>query len=101
MFLLACLCLCYPIYAQCIEDSSVSVIGLDKQKIKNVNNFSSISFNIFLGSKNRLIEAVLLSTHNMFWLRNNKMNYFGTHYYLKSCIFYICFGFFCKKSFEK
>ena len=42
-----------------------------KEKCKIVNIFLSISFNIFLcAQKNRLIETVLLSTHNMFWLRN-------------------------------
>ena len=31
---------------------------------------------MFLGAqKNRLIKTVLLSTHNMFWLRNKKNNF--------------------------
>ena len=35
--------------------------------------FLSISLNMCFGcSKERLIETVLLSTHNMFWLRNKK-----------------------------
>ena len=25
--------------------------------------------------KNRLVETVLLSTHNMFWLRNKELNF--------------------------
>ena len=38
--------------------------------------FLSISLNMCVGcSKNRLLETVLLSTHNMFWL-SNKKNYF-------------------------
>ena len=35
--------------------------------------------------KNRLIETVLLSTHNMFWLGNKKTIFFGMHSYLKAC----------------
>ena len=41
---------------------------------KIVNIFLPIIFNIcFIAQKNRLIEKVLLSTHNMFWLRNKKI----------------------------
>ena len=43
-------------------------IGLDKQffQHKIVNFFLPIIFSIFLGAqKNRLIETVLLSTHNI------------------------------------
>ena len=41
-----------------------------------VNIFLPISFNICLGAqKNHLIETVLLSTHNMFWLRNKKISF--------------------------
>ena len=43
-------------------------IGLDKQNFerKILNNLLPISFNICLGAqKNRLIETVLLSTHNI------------------------------------
>ena len=43
---------------------------------KSVNIFLPISLNVCLGAqKNRLIETVLLSTHNMFWLRNKKINF--------------------------
>ena len=44
------------------------IIGLDKQNFqcKDVNIFLLISFNICLGAqKNRLIETVLLRTHNI------------------------------------
>ena len=54
--------------------------GLDKQKKiqhKIVNIFLPISFNICLGAqKNRLIETVLLSTHNIcFSLEIRKLNF--------------------------
>ena len=53
--------------------------GLDKQKFQHkiVNIFLPINFNICFGcSKNRLIETVLLSTHNIcFGLEIRKLNF--------------------------
>ena len=45
----------------------------------SVNIFLPIILAYVLGAqKNRLIETVLLSTHNMFWMRNKK-NIFLLH----------------------
>ena len=53
-----------------------NITGLDKQKFSIVNLFLPTNFNIVLGAKkNRLIETVLLSTHNMFWMRNKKISF--------------------------
>ena len=61
-----------------------------------MNNFLLISFTIFLGDqKNRLIDTVILSTHNIvFWLRNKKF-ISATHSYLKAWIlsFAFCYCF--------
>ena len=54
------------------------VTGFDKKKMhKKVLIFSyPLILTYVLGAqKNRLIETVLLSTHNMFWLRNKKNNF--------------------------
>ena len=53
---------------------------LTKKKCKIVNIFLSISFNIFFGSqKNRLIETVLLSTHNICFGWRIRNLFFGMH----------------------
>ena len=50
---------------------------LKKKKANNFNHFLSPKFKHVLGAqKNRLIETVLLSTHNIcFWLRNKKNSF--------------------------
>ena len=57
----------------------VKIIGLVKQFFllrKSVIIFLHINLAYVVGAqKNRLIGTVLLSTHNMFWLRNKKNNF--------------------------
>ena len=60
------------------HDLFVRHMGLVKQKkiAKILIFFLSISLNMYLGAQtNRLIKTVLLSTHNMFWLRSKKNNF--------------------------
>ena len=37
--------------------------------------YLSVKTSVLGAYKNRLVETVLLSTHNMFWLRNKKNNF--------------------------
>ena len=61
-------------------------------KIILFSNFNS--YNTCLGAqKNRLIETVLLSTQNVFWLRNNKINLlFLTLIWRPVIILILCFN---------
>ena len=47
-------------------------------KIVNIFIYPSVLTYVLGAQKNRPIETVLLSTDNMFWLRNKKIIFFGT-----------------------
>ena len=41
----------------------------------SIFSYPSVLTYVLGANKNRLIETVLLSTHNMFWLRNKKISF--------------------------
>ena len=45
----------------------------------NIVYYPSVLTYVLVAQKICLIETVLLSTHNMFWLKNKKSFFFGMH----------------------